>query len=290
MLRRHEAVIEGAVPVLVGAVILVGEVLHGGHRARPLPIVLALSAAAVLFARRPWPGVTLVASGLLVVVLFALDRPAGTVAVLAPAVALYSLALRRGRRAQLLGGLAAVTAVLAADLLHSGRPGILPTLAHVLLVAIPILAADRVRTHRSYLKLLTDRLALAEQAREQEAQHRAERERMQIARELHDVVAHTLTEINIQAAAAAERTETGHAREALERIEQTSHRAIGELRAILGVLRARGEQSDSPLAPTPGIDGITELVSSLQTAGLQARLEVSGPPPPRVSEATSLAA
>lgn len=55
---------------------------------------------------------------------------------------------------------------------------------------------------------------------------------------LHDIVAHTLTEVNVQAAAAAERLDPGEARTALERIEQTSHTAIGELRASLGVLRA----------------------------------------------------
>ena len=64
-----------------------------------------------------------------------------------------------------------------------------------------------------------DRLELAEHTREQEAERRAEQERMRIARELHDVVAHTLTEINVQAAAAAERAQPGDARTALETIE-----------------------------------------------------------------------
>jgi signal transduction histidine kinase len=191
--------VDAAVPVLVGAVIVVGEFLHGGHSVRLTAVALALVAAATLFARRRSPGWTLAVSGVLVAVLFHVDRSASTVAVLAPAVALYSLALTRGRPAQLLAALAAVGAVLLVDLLHSGQPGVLQTLGHVMLVAIPLLAAEQVRTHRAYLRLLEERLALAERTREQEAARRAEQERLRIARELHDVVAHTLTEINVQA-------------------------------------------------------------------------------------------
>jgi signal transduction histidine kinase len=291
--RRHEALVDAAVPLLVGAVIVVGEVLHGGHSARAVPIVLGLGAAAVLSGRRRWPGWTLAISGVLVAVLFHVDRSAGTVAVLAPAVALYSLALRRGRRAQLLAAVAAVAAVLIADLLHPGRPGVVQTAGHVLLVAIPVLAAQAIRTHRANLALLTERLELAARARETEAERRAEQERMRIARELHDVVAHTLTEINVQAAAAAERLDVGEAQAALERIEQTSHGAIGELRAILGLLRQDGRDADHAepaRIPTPGIGNIGEFVDRARETGLDVRLEVTGIEPVRVSDAASLAA
>jgi hypothetical protein len=124
VLRRHEELVDAAVPVLVGAVIVTGDVLPGND-VGVVAVGLALAAAASLSGRRRWPGWTLAVSGLLVAVLFHIDRSAGTVAVLAPAVALYSLALTRGRRAQLLAGLAAVGAVLLADLLHSGQPGVL---------------------------------------------------------------------------------------------------------------------------------------------------------------------
>ncbi len=276
-------------PVLVGTVITVGEFLHGGHTARFAPVALGLGAAAVLWARRRWPSWTLAASGALVAVLFHVDPVAGTVAVLAPAVALYSLALRRGRRAQLLAGLAAVSAVLIAELLHSGRPGIVPTAGHLLLVAIPLLAAEAIRTHRSNLGLLMERLELAERARAQEAERRAEHERIRIARELHDVVAHTLTEINVQAGAAAERADFGEARQTLEKIEQTSHAAIGELRATLGVLRDP-EHPDAPRAPGPGIQNIAELVERARQSGLDVRFTVTGAEPAILSEGPSLAA
>jgi signal transduction histidine kinase len=225
----------------------------------------------------------------LVALLFHVDRSASTVAVLAPAVALYSLALTRGRSAQLLAALAAVGAVLLADLLHSGQPGVLQTLGHVMLVAIPLLVAEQVRTHRAYLRLLEERLELAERTHEQEAARRAEQERLRIARELHDVVAHTLTEINVQAGSSAERIAPSDARTTLETIEQASHEAIGELRAILGVLRDP-DSPEPPRAPSPGIENIPELTERACQAGLEVQLDVTGDHPPRLSDAVSLAA
>jgi signal transduction histidine kinase len=112
---------------------------------------------------------------------------------------------------------------------------------------------------------------------------------MQIARELHDVVAHTLTAINVQAAAAAERSREGEARGALERIEQASHSAIGELRAILGVLRT-GEEVGAPRTPVPGLDSIPELIAHAREDGLDVAVEMSGEPSAGLSDAVSLAA
>lgn len=276
-------------PVLVGAVILAGTLLHGGTSARPGPIAIGVAAAASLWGRRRWPAGTLAVSGVLVAVLLHVDGSAGTVAVIAPAVALYSLAVMRGRTQQLLAAVTAVTAVIVADILHSGRPTVVQTLGHAMLVAVPLLAAEAMRTHRSYLSLLSERLDLAERTREQEAQRRAEQERMRIARELHDVVAHTLTTINVQAGAAAERLAPGDARTALETIEEASHDAIGELRAILGVLRDR-DQPDAPRLPAPGVENLPELVHKSRDAGLNVELEITGEQPTRLSDAASLAA
>ena len=289
MQERHLMIVDAAAPAVVGAVIVVGETLHGGASARPAAVVLGVAAALVLAARRRWPGWTLVASGVLVAVLFHLDRAAASVAVLAPAVALYSVTVRRGRLQQVAAGIVAMAAVIVADVLHPGRPTLGQTVAHVLLVAVPLLAGEVIRTHRANLRLLEERLELAEQAREQDAERRAEQERMRIARELHDVVAHTLTEINITAAAAAERANDGVDRTALEQLERSSHDAIGELRTILGVLRGPAPGA-APHAPTPGIDDIDDMITHARGAGLDIDLDVEGTPPGRISDAISLAA
>jgi signal transduction histidine kinase len=287
--RRHALLLDAAVPVLVAAVILAGTLVHGGAGARPLPVAVGIAAAASLWARRRAPGWTLAISGALVAVLLHFDGSAGTVAVLAPAVALYSLAITRGRTQQLVGAVAAVAAVILAEILHPGRPTILQTLGHVALVAIPLLAAEAMRTHRAYLSVLQERLELAERTRAQESERRAEQERMRIARELHDVVAHTLTTINVQAGAAAERLAVGEARKALETIEDASHAAIGELRAILGVLRDH-DRDDAPRDPAPGVENVAELVQRARESGLEVGLEINGERPPRLSDAVSLAA
>jgi signal transduction histidine kinase len=112
---------------------------------------------------------------------------------------------------------------------------------------------------------------------------------MRIARDLHDVVAHTLTEINITAAAAAELAVPGGSREALEQIERRSHSALGELRGIVGVLRGQ-DPVDSPLAPALGIDDIAEMVCRARDAGLDVSFDVHGSRPSRISESTSVAA
>src|SRR6185437_3316960 len=111
-----------------------------------------------------------------------------------------------------------------------------------------------------------------------------EHERMRIARELHDVVAHTLTAINVQAGAAAERTVGGDARDTLEQIERTSHEAIGELRAILGVLRDP-EGAEVSRSPSPGVQNISELIDQARDLGEEVEVQISGQPSARMSDA-----
>jgi signal transduction histidine kinase len=288
--RRSVLALDASVPLVVGAVIVAAGVLHGGSGAQPLTLAVGLAAAAVLIARRRAPGWTLAISGVLVQILFHLDAEVGSIAVLAPAVALYSLALTRGRLAQLLAAIAAIAAVIVADVLHAGRVSVVQTLGHVALVAIPLLLAETLRTRRTYVSLLLERLALAERTREQEGQRRAEQERMRIARDLHDVVAHTLTTINVQAAIAAQLLDRNpeHARAALETIEDASRDAIAELRSILGVLRD-ADDADAPRAPAPGVENVAELVQRARDAGLDIRLEVTGTRPDRLSDTVSLA-
>jgi signal transduction histidine kinase len=290
VVRRVPSLVDAVVPLLVAAVVALGGVAHSGD-VRPVPLLLGCAAGVALFGRRRAPGATLVLSGALTLVLLSLEPGAGATAVIAPAVALYSLALRRGTRARVVAAIAAVAAVVVADILHSGGPTMLQTLGHALLVAIPLLIADVHRTRHANLVLLQERLELAERTREQEAERRAEQERLRIARDLHDVIAHTLTTINVQASTAGELLDRNprHVRNALATIEDASRDAIDELRAILGVLRGR-EDGEAPLRPAPGLDDLAELVRRTRDDGVDVRVETVGDRPDRVPEAVALAA
>ena len=293
MRRDLSKLIDAAVLLLVGAVAVVGAALRSDPSNRPFAIALAAAAAGVLVLRRRAPTLTLALSGGLVLALFAVDQAAGTIAVVAPAAALYSLALVRGRGHIVVGAVAAAAAVILADTFLAGHHGhgfTLQTVGHAALVAVPVLAAEALRNHRSYVRLLLERLELAERTREEEAQRRAEQERLRIARELHDVVAHTLTTINVQAGVARHllSRQPAHAESALATIEDASHDALQELRAILGVLRDPGEETP-PLEPAPSLTAVEALIEQARQGG-DVRLQVRGDRPERLPEAVQLAA
>jgi signal transduction histidine kinase len=284
--------LDAAVLLVAGVIVVVGVALRADPSTRPLALALALAATATLGLRRSAPTATLAISGALVLALFAVDHAAGAVAVIAPAIALYSLALSRGRIHLVVAVVAAAVAVIVADVFLVGRHALtLQTAAHVALVAVPVLAAEALRNRRSYIQLLLERLELAERTRDEEAQRRAEQERLRIARDLHDVVAHTLTTINVQAGVAAHlaEREPERAGSALAAIEAASHDALDELRAILGVLR-EADGAEVPLEPAPGLDGVASLVNRFREAGGDIELEVEGEQPERIPEAVQLAA
>jgi signal transduction histidine kinase len=292
---KHERsrLIDAAVLLVVGVIAVVGAGLRTDPSARPVAVMLSAAAAVVLVFRRRAPTLTLAASGGLVLALFAVDHAAGSIAVVAPAAALYSLALLRGRGHVVIGALAAATAVVIADVFFVGGHAYtltLQTVGHAALVAVPVLAGEALRNHRANVRLLRERLELAERTREEEAQRRVEQERLRIARELHDVVAHTLTTINVQAGVARHLLERQpeHAEGALATIESASHDALQELRAILGVLREPG-QEPPPLEPTPKLGTVEALIQQARGGG-EVHFQVLGERPDRLPEAVQLAA
>jgi signal transduction histidine kinase len=290
--RDLHGLIDAAVLLVVGVVAVLGAGLRADPSNRPAAVILAAGATAVLVFRRRAPALTLAVSGGLVLALFALDHPAGSIAVVAPAAALYSLALVRGRGHVVVGAIAAAVAVVIADVFFAGGHAhtlTLQTVGHAALVAVPVLAGEALRNHRSYVRLLLERLELAERTREEEAERRAEQERLRIARELHDVVAHTLTTINVEAGVARHLLDSRpeRAEGALATIEEASHEALQELRTILGVLRAPDD--DSPLEPTPSLATVDSLIDQARSGG-EVRFEVVGERPERLPEAVQLAA
>jgi signal transduction histidine kinase len=139
-------------------------------------------------------------------------------------------------------------------------------------------AGDMVRARRELLAEAQERAERAERTREEEARRRVDAERLRIAREVHDTVAHAIAIINVHAGVTAhvldKRPE--RARETLLTIEQTSARALGELRATLGVLRDATD--DDRRAPAAGVAQVEELAAMAREAGLDVKVEVRSPP------------
>jgi signal transduction histidine kinase len=135
---------------------------------------------------------------------------------------------------------------------------------------------ESVRTRRVLAAEALERAERAEQAREAEARRRVDAERLRIAREVHDTVAHAIAVINVQAGVTAHVLDKrpAQARETLEVIEQTSARALGELRATLGMLR----EADERRAPAAGLGQVEELVGLAREAGLDVKVDVAAPP------------
>ncbi|WP_216209900.1 sensor histidine kinase [Amycolatopsis aidingensis] len=126
--------------------------------------------------------------------------------------------------------------------------------------------------------VVRDRRARAAREAEQRARQALADERMRIARELHDVVAHSMSLIAVKAGVAnhiaTQRPEEAAA--ALRTIESTSREALTEMRHILGVLRSNREP-DAELTPTPGVAGLTELARNAELAGIRVHLDVHWP-------------
>ena len=200
-------------------------------------------------------------------------------------VGVYWVALTRAWRIAVAAGLAGAAAIFVTEGLLGpfgwfGGPN--ATMWPELLAAGAVGAY--VAARRQWLAAEYDRQARAGQAREEETRRRVDAERMRIARELHDVVAHSMAMINVQATAASMQlaTDPPSAAEAIQAIRRASKSGLRELRAILEVLR----QADggSPAVPVPDERAIAALVEATSAAGTPTTLEPTGPliplPPP----------
>jgi signal transduction histidine kinase len=246
-----------------------------------LGYVLLVASGAVVAVRHRWPGPVFVAAGLCSLTYYALDFPDGP-AWLGLFVALYTLtALGDGRRSLLIAGawiavLSAVWLVAAANI--EPRAAIGWVYFRIGAAVMSAALGESVRSRRVIAAEAVARAELAERTREEEARARVDEERLRIAREVHDTVAHAIAVINVQAGVTAyvldKRPE--RARETLEAIERTSSQALQEMRTILGVLR---DDRDGR-APHPGIGQLDDLVSQARDAGLDVKIEAATPTPP----------
>jgi signal transduction histidine kinase len=193
-------------------------------------------------------------------------------------VALAALSWWTNRRVALAGagGMFVVLSIVALAVDGLDAPKIIP-LIFLGWSAAAILLGDVLRNRRNYLTGLEERARFLELTREEEARRRVAEDRLRIARDLHDSVAHAMATISVQAGAAAHVIERRPeaAKDALAAIQRASSEVLDELAAMLRLLRDSAESADR--APTPGVEDVGQLVAATRSAGLTVSLAVEGP-------------
>ncbi|MGW0676145.1 sensor histidine kinase [Streptomyces sp. NPDC002767] len=235
----------------------------------PAVVVAAIGCSALVCRRRHPFGVLAltVCCGVVFQMLGFRESPVVTSPVL---VSVYTVAVATDRRTACIAASTSAAVLVGAAVVWGSRSWLDPDKAATLAwMALPAAVGDGVRSRRAYVAAVEERAEHAERTREQEAQHRVAAERVRIARELHDIVAHHIALINAQAGVAAHLVERRPERilTALEEIRDASRSALDELRVTVGLLR----QSDDPVAPRdplPGLAQVPALLSSFERAGL----------------------
>jgi signal transduction histidine kinase len=267
-----------------------GSVLRPLAELGHLGYVLLIVSGAVVAGRRRFPVAVFAITALASATYYALDFPDGP-GWLGLFVALYTLtAYGDGRRSLVIAGvgitvLGAVWLIAGSDVEPHAAIGwvFFRIGASVMSAAL----GESVRSRHVITADALERAELAERTREEEARARVDEERLRIAREVHDTVAHAIAIINVQSGVTAhllDKRPEG-TRAALEAIEQTSSRALGEMRSILGVLR---DEHDGR-APHPGLEQIDELITEARHDGLDITLD-SVPPTAALPSAVESAA
>jgi signal transduction histidine kinase len=255
----------------VGAVALILEgQLRGNGGLMPGAYVLAVAAAAPLAWRTRAPLAALVgveAGALLCVVAFHASWAATGMVI----VQLYTVALLGDRRRSLVVGAGTAIAVIVAIVLVDGSLDLKGIAMRVPLVFLTLAFGDWIRSRRALRAAARERAEREEREREEEARRRAADERVRIARELHDTLAHSLVAINVRAGVAVDLHDSQDPSAALQDIKQASATALRDLRATLSVLR---DQDDAaPTAPAFDLEAVPGLVDRARSAGLHAEVD-----------------
>ncbi|WP_446041243.1 sensor histidine kinase [Streptomyces sp. SID1121] len=283
-LRRHPTGVDTFLAVMLLGVSLLWAVtaVNGvGPRLRAIGIVVLLSLVVALRRRVPARMLLLVvALGVAQLVLDVSVNP-GDFAML---VIIYTVAAEGGprwaSRLALVGGLFAAPLsqlrwpVQEASTFGRVFAGVVMTVPFVLAWVL----GDSLRTRRAYFDQLEERATRLEKEREAQAKVAVAAERARIARELHDVVAHNVSVMVVQADGAAYVLDAApdQAKQALETISTTGRQALAEMRRLLGVLRTGDTREGGEYVPQPDVDQIEDLVEQVRRAGLTVDFKIEG--------------
>lgn len=285
---RDDAVFAAALAVLSA---VLAAFVEDGRRPDLLGWSLLLCAHVPLVWRRIRPLLVLLAVLAFVAPYHGIDYT-HTAAVPVGMVALYTVAVSGRPRRAVLTGLLVVGAMVSVNAVQPPHQ-----VAEVLrisgwVVAVLLLGVY-VRIHRQYVTSVLERAERAERTREEEARRRVAEERLRVARDLHDLLAHSITLVGVQTSVAAhvlaadpERLDRAAVAKALDDIADTCRSARGELRATLEVLRETTGTAEESRGPLPGLDGLADLAEAARTSGAEVDLAVrEAEAPPAVGAA-----
>jgi signal transduction histidine kinase len=289
-LRRHPTLVDGLLALLV---LGFGLSVYGTWARQPALILVIVALAVPIVFRRQYPAAAFAAAvtaGAVQVVAFRGPSTAD-VSVL---ILLYSLAVSRPRRASAPG-----LAICVLGAAVSGDVTAWQVLLVTGLVSTPALltwlAADSVRWRRGYYAALEEKAHRLERERDALSQVAAAAERARIARELHDIVAHHVSVMVVQADGAAFALENSpdKTREALGAISGTGRQALAEMRRLLGMLRSPSagplEAPEPELAPVPGTSQLGALLEQTRAAGVPVTFRQEGTPAAGPADGADLA-
>ncbi|MGA5299153.1 sensor histidine kinase [Nucisporomicrobium flavum] len=247
-------------------------------RVTPSDVLVALVAfVAVLLRRmRPYAALGVATAATVGAVLRGVSNPGLIVAL---GVITYSIAAHTNRRRGWICALTASSLVYATGLVVAvGDWWRFETLGVFAWIFMAAAAGDAARMHRAYIREVEERARRAEETREEVARRRVMDERVRIARELHDVVAHHIAVISVQAGAAAHilQRQPDQVGPVLAHIRDASDTVLKEIQSVVGVLRS-GDEPDSH-EPTPGLARLPELLGALEATGFRVRHQQRGVP------------
>ncbi|WP_299530889.1 sensor histidine kinase [uncultured Streptomyces sp.] len=290
-LRHHSLAFDAALALAVLAAMVVASFTapgapherpdFGGRTPGATSVVLMAVAASALVLRRRRPMAVLAFTVALSAGEFVFADPPAPV-VMGAVIALFTVASRTDRpttwRVALVAG---VFMVMPAMLFGAGPWYSQENLGVVAWVGLAGAAGDAVRSRRAFVDAIRERAERAERTREEEARRRVAEERLRIARDLHDVVAHHIALVNVQAGVAAHVMDKrpDQAKEALAHVRDASRSALDELRATVGLLRQSGDP-EAPTEPAPGLAVLGPLVDTFRNAGLPVEVACAPDAPP----------
>ena len=279
--RRKTSLADAAIAaVLLVVVLFVPSPGGGGNLLTQswVAIVFAVVACTSVALRNRWPVPSLAVTTGSVAVVTAYTTTHDT-AVLAVMLGLYTVALRTDRRlAYASWAVAAGALLVGSGFAPHDNPVVLDVLSLLAWTALAAAVGDGIRTRRAYVTAVEDRALRAEDAAHEEVRRQVAEERLRIARELHDVIAHHMAVVTVQAGVASHLlpNDPAAAAESLEHIKLAGRTVLDELGAIMSVLRDPDEAASA--SPSPGLDQVDDLMVSFKAAGLNVALTRQGKP------------